>query len=33
VVAVSWNRESRRFSAWVEPESWHAWEGSHTWMS
>jgi hypothetical protein len=27
------NRESRRFSAWVEPESWHAWEGSHSWMS
>ena len=27
------SRESRRFSAWVEPQSWHAWEGSHSWMS
>jgi PPOX class probable F420-dependent enzyme len=27
------NRESRRVSAWVEPESWHAWEGSHSWAS
>jgi PPOX class probable F420-dependent enzyme len=25
------NRESRRFSAWVEPTSWHAWEGSGPW--
>jgi hypothetical protein len=27
------NRESRRISAWVVPESWHAWEGSHPWAS
>ena len=27
------NRQGRRFSAWVEPESWHAWEGSHPWTS
>jgi PPOX class probable F420-dependent enzyme len=27
------NRGSRRFSAWVEPKSWHAWEGSHSWAS
>ncbi len=25
------NRESRRFSAWVEPASWHAWDGAHPW--
>jgi PPOX class probable F420-dependent enzyme len=25
------NRESRRFSAWVEPDSWHAWEGAAPW--
>lgn len=24
-------RESRRVSAWLEPESWHAWEGSSPW--
>ena len=22
------HRESRRFSAWVEPSGWHAWEGA-----
>jgi PPOX class probable F420-dependent enzyme len=27
------NRESRRVSAWLELESWHAWEGSHSWAS
>jgi len=27
------NRESRRVSAWLEPESWHAWEGSSPWTS
>ena len=25
------DRESRRFSAWVEPTAWHAWEGSGPW--
>jgi PPOX class probable F420-dependent enzyme len=25
------HRERRRFSAWVEPEAWHAWEGSAPW--
>jgi PPOX class probable F420-dependent enzyme len=25
------DRESRRFSAWVEPSAWHAWEGSGPW--
>ncbi len=25
------NRESRRVSAWVEPHSWHAWEGAGPW--
>jgi PPOX class probable F420-dependent enzyme len=27
------NREAHRVSAWIEPESWHAWEGSHPWTS
>jgi PPOX class probable F420-dependent enzyme len=27
------NRKSRRFSAWVEPGSWHAWEGAKPWAS
>lgn len=27
------NRECRRVSAWLEPESWHAWEGSSPWTS
>ena len=25
------NRESRRVSAWLEPRSWHAWEGAGPW--
>ena len=25
------DRESRRFSAWVEPSAWHAWKGSGPW--
>jgi PPOX class probable F420-dependent enzyme len=25
------DRESRRFSAWVEPSAWHAWEGGGPW--
>ena len=27
------NRASRRFSAWVEPDKWHAWEGANPWAS
>lgn len=25
------DRQSRRFSAWVEPTAWHAWEGAGPW--
>jgi PPOX class probable F420-dependent enzyme len=25
------DRQSRRFSAWVEPSAWHAWEGGGPW--
>jgi hypothetical protein len=25
------NRESHRVSAWIEPHSWHGWEGSKPW--
>ena len=25
------DRRSRRFSAWVEPSAWHAWEGGGPW--
>ena len=25
------NRESRRVSAWIEPRSWHAWDGAGPW--
>jgi PPOX class probable F420-dependent enzyme len=25
------DRVSRRFSAWVEPSAWHAWEGARPW--
>ncbi len=25
------NRRASRFSAWVKPEFWHAWEGAHPW--
>ena len=25
------DRQSRRFSAWVEPTAWHAWEGAAPW--
>ncbi len=27
------NRESLRVSAWLEPRSWHAWEGAGPWRS
>jgi hypothetical protein len=27
------NRAAHRVSAWLEPESWHAWEGAHPWPS
>jgi len=27
------NRESSRVSAWLEPRSWHAWEGAGPWRS
>jgi PPOX class probable F420-dependent enzyme len=25
------DRKSRRFSAWVAPSAWHAWEGARPW--
>ena len=27
------HRDSKRFSAWLEPERWHGWSGGEAWIS